>query len=101
MLPKRITDHPGRVLQRDFLAPKKIRQSELARAINISTTHISQVISGERSVTAETAWLLSAYFGNSPEFWMKLQMNHDLTKARVNSKKAISAVRRRRKTVPA
>jgi plasmid maintenance system antidote protein VapI len=33
-------------------------------------------------VTAETALLLAAYFGNSAEFWMNLQTAHDLSKAR-------------------
>ena len=36
---------------------------------------------GELCITADTALRLARYFGNSPEFWLGLQMTHDLCKA--------------------
>jgi addiction module HigA family antidote len=32
-------------------------------------------------VTADTALRLSAFFGNTPEFWLNLQRAHDLAQA--------------------
>jgi plasmid maintenance system antidote protein VapI len=33
---------------------------------------------GKRSITADTALRLARYFGNSPQFWLGLQMHYDL-----------------------
>jgi addiction module HigA family antidote len=83
MLPsRRIAAHPGRILLREFLEPSRTTQAQLARRLGISQNRINELIRGKRGVTAETALLLAAYFGNSAEFWMNLQTAHDLSKAR-------------------
>jgi len=50
----------------------------LAKDIGIPQTRVSQVIKGERRVTADTALRLSKYFGNSAKFWLGLQNDFDL-----------------------
>lgn len=98
MLPsKRITSHPGEILLHEFLTPLKLSQAQFARELCIPLNRVNEIVRGKRGITAETAWLLSAYFGTTPQFWMNLQTSHDLTKARITSKKAISAVRKRRR----
>jgi addiction module HigA family antidote len=98
MLPaNRVSSHPGVILAEEFLVPLGLAQAELARALKIPLNRVNGLVRGKRGVTAETALLLSAYFGNTPQFWMNLQSNHDLTRARSTSKKAISAVRKRRR----
>jgi antitoxin HigA-1 len=83
MLPAhRISAHPGRILLREFLEPMRLTQAQLARDLRISQNRINELIRGKRGITAETALLLSGYFGNTAEFWMQLQAAHDLTKAR-------------------
>ena len=83
MLPShRISAHPGRILLREFLEPSGISQAQLARDLAISQNRLNELIRGKRGITAETALLLSGYYGNSAEFWMQLQAAHDLTKAR-------------------
>lgn len=86
---KSITTHPGEMLQEEFLVPLGISQNQLALDIRVPATRISQIIKGKRSVTPETALRLSRYFGNSPEFWLNLQQQHDLTKARQDAGKQI------------
>lgn len=99
MLPtKRVTSHPGEILYHEFLVPLGLSQAQFARDLHIPLNRVNEIIRGKRGVTAETAWLFSVYFGTTPQFWMNLQSSHDLTKARVSLKKAISAVRKRRKT---
>ena len=98
MLPtNHISSHPGEILKHEFLEPLQLTQAALSRALKIPLNRVNELVKGKRGVTAETALLLAAYFGNSPQFWMNLQTSHDLTKARVTSKKAISAVRKRRR----
>ena len=70
--------HPGEVLNEDFLLPMKVTQYALAKAIGVDPRRIHAIVHGERSITAETALLLSRFFGNSPQFWMGLQSQYDL-----------------------
>lgn len=70
--------HPGTVLQEEFLLPMGISAYRLAKDIGIPQTRVSQVIKGERRVTADTALRLSKYFGNSAKFWLGLQDDFDL-----------------------
>ena len=56
----------------------KITQYRLAKAIGVDTRRIHAIVHGQRSITAETALLLSRFFGNSAQFWMGLQSQYDL-----------------------
>lgn len=70
--------HPGEVLAEEFLRPMNITQYRLAKAIGVDARRIHAIVHGERAITAETALLLSRYFGNSAEFWMGLQAQYEL-----------------------
>ena len=65
--------HPGEILNEEFLLPMKITQYRLAKAIGVDARRIHAIVHGERSITAETALLLSRFFRNSAGFWMGLQ----------------------------
>jgi addiction module HigA family antidote len=88
MLPaRRIATHPGEILRKEFLEPLHLTQANLARAIRVPQNRINELVLGKRGITTQTALLLSAYFGNSAEFWMNLQSAHDLSKARISVRK--------------
>ncbi len=70
--------HPGEILSEEFLLPMNITQYRLAKAIGVDARRIHSIVHGERSITAETALLLSRFFGNSAGFWMGLQSQYDL-----------------------
>ncbi len=70
--------HPGEILYEEFLLPMKISQYHLAKSIGVDPRRIHAIVHGERSITAETALLLSRFFGNSREFWMGLQSQYDM-----------------------
>ena len=70
--------HPGEVLQEEFLIPMAITAYRLAKDIGIPQTRVSQIVKGERRITADTALRLSRYFGNSARFWLGLQNDYDL-----------------------
>lgn len=83
VLPKfRIATHPGVILQKEFLDPMGLTQAKLARALRIPMNRVNEVVRGKRGLTPQSALLLAEYFENSPEFWMNLQMAHDLSRAR-------------------
>jgi addiction module HigA family antidote len=70
--------HPGEVLKEEFLKPLKISAYRLSMDINVPQTRISEIIKGNRSITADTALRLSKYFGNSANFWLGLQNDFDI-----------------------
>ena len=70
--------HPGEILDEEFLQPMNVTQYRLAKAIGVDPRRIHAIVRGERAITAETALLLSRFFGNSAAFWMGLQGQYDL-----------------------
>jgi addiction module HigA family antidote len=98
MLPSnRISAHPGEILLHEFLLPSATTQAALARAIGIPQNRVNEIVKGKRGITAETALLFSAYFHNSAEFWMNLQVAYDLSKARASRKKMSVTVSKRKR----
>ena len=78
--------HPGEILNEEFLLPLQVTPYRLAKETNIPQTRISEIIKGNRRITADTALRLSQYFGNSAKFWLGLQDDFDL-EAEMDEKK--------------
>ena len=70
--------HPGEVLREEFLIPLGISAYRLCMDIGVPQTRISEILKGNRSITADTALRLSKYFGNTPNFWLGLQNDFDI-----------------------
>ena len=70
--------HPGEILNYEFLKPLEITAYRLSKDLNIPQTRISEIIKGNRRITADTALRLSKYFGNSAKFWLGLQDDYDI-----------------------
>ena len=83
---RRTSTHPGQILLLEFLMPRGLTQMDLARHLEVPIQRINEVVRGRRGVSAETAWLLSQALGTTPEFWLNLQMNHDLVACRPTRK---------------
>ena len=79
MIPKnRIPIHPGEILAEEFLAPLNLTQVQFAAHIGVPVQRINEIVRGKRGITPDSAWLFALAFGNSPQFWLNLQANHDL-----------------------
>lgn len=74
--------HPGEVLAELFLQPLDMSAGALAKRLDVPRTRIERLVKGVTPVTADTALRLSAFFGNTAEFWMNLQRAYDLAEAR-------------------
>jgi len=79
----RIPTHPGEMLREEFLDPLGITQRELADAILVPYQRVNEVINKKRGITPNTALRLAKYFGNTPGFWMNLQLRFDLYQAQI------------------
>ncbi len=76
--------HPGKVLQKQYLEPQNISQNALARAIKVPPRRINEIIHEKRGITADTAVRLATYFSNSASYWMHLQAEFDIEKVKHN-----------------
>lgn len=73
--------HPGEILKHEFLDAWGISAGKLARHIHVPRTRIERLVKEETAMSVDTAQRLSRAFGTSVEFWMNLQLNHDLVSA--------------------
>jgi len=73
---------PGEILEEEFLIPMGISPYKLAKDIKISATRVSEILKGKRRITIDTALRLSRYFGNSVEFWVGIQTDYEIRKAK-------------------
>jgi antitoxin HigA-1 len=88
---------PGEMLKEEFLSEYGLSQNQLAQAIGISPNRITEIVNNRRRITADTAIRLGLYFGNSPEFWLNLQMHYDLKMASSNLKpEDVKRIKRKR-----
>ncbi len=69
--------HPGEHLRID-LEELGMSQAALARALGVPKNRISQIINGDRGISADTALRLARWMGTTPQYWLNLQMNYDL-----------------------
>lgn len=85
--------HPGEILLEDFLRPLGLTQTELAEAIRVPFQRVNEIVSGKRGLTPSTALRLSRYFGNSPGFWLNLQMRCDLQTAEKSETEVLKKIK--------
>jgi addiction module HigA family antidote len=82
--------HPGEVLLEDFMKPLGLSKYRVAKDIGVPTLRISQIVRGQRSITADTALRLARYFGTSAAVWLRLQARYDLEVAEAKIAKRIN-----------
>lgn len=86
--------HPGEILLEEFLKPLNITAYRLSKDIGIPQTRTSEILKGNRSITADTALRLSCYFGNSAKFWLGLQNDYDLEEEKKTKQKELRQIKR-------
>lgn len=85
--------HPGEILKEEFLNPLDITQYRLSKDTFIPQTRISEIIKGNRRITADTALRLSKYFGTSAKFWLGLQDDFDIEEETNNKQKEFESIK--------
>ncbi len=73
---------PGAVLAQEYLQPLKITLPVLAQRTGLSLNTLDALLKGEQAMTVETSLRLARYFSTAPDFWMHLQLDHDMEQAR-------------------
>lgn len=74
---------PGEFLK-DELEARGWTQVEFAEIIGRDTRLVSEVVSGKRAITPETAIAFGEALGTGPELWLNLESQYQLSKVRPN-----------------
>jgi len=86
------------MLLEEFLKPMHLSQRDLARGIRVPYQRVNELVNGRRGITPATALRLAKFFGNTPDFWMNLQLRWDLYRAQKSEAEALKAITRVRQT---
>lgn len=74
--------HPGEILKEEYLLPLNLTIGQASDALCISRKHLSSIVNGHTGISPEMALKLAISFNTTPEFWMKLEEQFDLWKAK-------------------
>jgi addiction module HigA family antidote len=85
--------HPGEILLEEFLLPLGISAYKLSKDVGIPQTRTSEILKGNRRITADTALRLSRYFGNSAKFWLGIQDDFDIEEEEFQKKSELSSIK--------
>jgi antitoxin HigA-1 len=91
--------HPGEILA-DELQELGISAAELARTLHVPTNRVTQILNGQRGITADTALRLGQWFGTGPELWLNLQKSYELRLAQQQAGAEIQRTIQRRSMLP-
>jgi addiction module HigA family antidote len=80
---------PGEILLTEFIRPNNLTVYRVAKDSGISQPTLQLVVTGKRTISAETALRLGLYFGIDAQFWLNLQSEYDL---RLAKKKNLSRI---------
>jgi addiction module HigA family antidote len=70
--------HPGEVLEMEILA-RGLTKSRFAMDIKMYPSHMSDILKGKRNITEEIALKIESRLGISAEFWMRLQVEYNIS----------------------
>ncbi|QLA18773.1 HigA family addiction module antitoxin [Desulfolutivibrio sulfoxidireducens] len=74
--------HPGELLAEDMQA-LDMSANQLATHLKVPANRITQILGGQRAITADTARRLAQFFGTTPQYWLNLQMIYELDRDRL------------------
>jgi len=79
-------NHPGAII-RDCLDELGVNVTDGAKALGVTRAALSRVLNRRAAVSAEMAVRLEKAIGSTAGFWLRLQMNYDLSQVQARSGK--------------
>jgi addiction module HigA family antidote len=70
--------HPGEILREEYMKPLDLSINRLALDLHVPVSRISDIVHEKRVITSNTALRLARYFGTSAEYWLNLQVKHEI-----------------------
>jgi len=72
--------HPGEIIKEFCIEPLNLTVTEAAHALGVTRKTLSALLNGRSGISPEMALRLSKVFGRTPEGWLRLQIQFDLSK---------------------
>lgn len=82
--PEFVCPAPGQVLREEYLQPLAIAPADLAQRIGVLEGTVAALLAGDVRVDVELSLRLARYFSTAADFWVHLQLEHDMERARHN-----------------
>lgn len=79
--------HPGEVLEMELIA-RGLKKSKFAMDIKMYPSHMSDILKGKRNISEEIALKIESILGISAEFWMRLQVEYNISVLRAKMQPA-------------
>jgi addiction module HigA family antidote len=73
--------HPGEIIREFCIEPLNLSVTEAANALGVTRKTFSALLNGRSGISPEMALRLAKVFGRTPEGWLRLQLQFDLSKA--------------------
>jgi len=70
--------HPGKILHKVFMKPRRITTRKLALSVGLTSSQIIEITAGRQPITSDIALRLGKFFSVAPSFWMNLKSEYDL-----------------------
>lgn len=84
--------HPGELLA-DELEALDLSARKFAEHIGVPPNAVTEILNGDRRVTAEMALRLGKAFSTGERYWMNLQSNYDAKVAREKMRDKLDAIK--------
>lgn len=81
--------HPGSLVKFDCLEPLNLTVTAAAEALGVTRGTLSEVVNGRSAISPEMALRLEAAGWGTAEGWLRMQLQHDLWRARQDAGKRI------------
>ncbi len=70
--------HPGEILREEFMKPRGLSSTALARALGVTPARINEIVRERRGLSADIALRLARFFKTDAQSWLNLQMHYDV-----------------------
>lgn len=85
-------EHPGIILQGEFLEPLDLTPYKVHKETGISQTALSEILKGKRGISTLNGLKLARFFGLSDDYFAKIQLRYDLDSEKEKSGKSLSKI---------
>lgn len=89
------TTHPGLFLKDELLADFGLSQQAAADTLGVTRESLNRLLNGNAAVSPTMALRLEGLTGLSARFWLNMQNDHDLSRARAAAPDLTNRVRDR------
>ena len=81
-MPRRISHHPGETLREDCIEALGLTIAEAAEHLQVDEQALTAICECKAPITADLAIRFEQAFGSTAEHWLRMQVAHDLGRAR-------------------